>query len=67
MNAQEIGNLFVIGFNGTLFTPEVRDLIDNLHPSGVVLFSRNIEDPAQTAELNLDLQNYAEEMGEGSS
>jgi beta-N-acetylhexosaminidase len=66
MEAQEIGSLFVIGFNGTQFTSEVRDLIDNLRPSGVVLFSRNIEDPAQTAELNHDLQNYAQKRwGEG--
>jgi len=59
MDAREIGNLFVIGFNGTRFTPEVRDLIDDLNPSSVVLFSRNIEDPVQTAELNRDLQSYA--------
>jgi len=66
MDAQDIGKLFVIGFNGTRFTQEVRDLIDNLHPSGVVLFSRNIEDPAQTAELNRDMQIYAQKRwGEG--
>ena len=66
MNAQDIGKLFVIGFNGTLFTSEVRDLIDDLSPSGVVLFSRNIEDPIQTAELNRDLQSYAQKRwGEG--
>ena len=59
MNAQDIGKLFVIGFNGTRFTPEVRDLIDDLSPSGVVLFSRNIEDPIQTAELNRDLQSLS--------
>jgi beta-N-acetylhexosaminidase len=66
MDAQEIGQLFVIGFNGTRFTPEVRDLLDNLHPSGVILFSRNIEDPVQTAQLNHDLQNHAKTMwGDG--
>jgi beta-N-acetylhexosaminidase len=66
MNAQEIGNLFVIGFNGTLFTSEARDLIDDLNPSGVVLFSRNIEDPVQTAELNSDLQRHAQKRrGQG--
>jgi beta-N-acetylhexosaminidase len=66
MDAQDIGKLFVIGLNGTRFTPEVRDLLDNLHPSGVILFSRNIEDPVQTAQLNHDLQNHAKTLwGEG--
>ncbi len=59
MDARKIGNLFVIGFNGTEFTSDVRDLIDELHPSGVILFSRNIVDPIQTAELNHDLQSHA--------
>lgn len=60
MDAPKIGNLFFIGFNGTEFTPDVRDLIDDLHPSGVILFSRNIVDPVQTAELNHDLQSHAQ-------
>jgi beta-N-acetylhexosaminidase len=66
MDTHEIGNLFVIGFKGTQFTPEVRDLMDSLRPSGVILFSRNIEDTAQTAQLNYDLQSHAQtEWGEG--
>jgi beta-N-acetylhexosaminidase len=60
MDAREIGKLFVIGFDGTVFTREVRELIDNLNPSGVIVFSRNIEDPVQTAQLNHDLQSHAQ-------
>lgn len=63
MDLREIGKLFVIGFNGTRLTPEVRDLIDDLNPSGVILFSRNIEDPVQTAELNHDLQHHVRKRG----
>ncbi len=59
MDLSEIGNLFMIGISGTSFSSEVRDLIDALNPCGVVLFSRNIEHPVQTAELNSDLQRYA--------
>lgn len=66
MDTREIGKLFVIGFNGTQFTPEVRDLMDDLRPSGVILFSRNIEDPVQTAQLNHDLQHHSQtRWGEG--
>ncbi|MGO9570898.1 MAG: beta-N-acetylhexosaminidase [Desulfomonilaceae bacterium] len=66
MDAQEIGNLFLVGFNGTALTSEVRGLIDDLNPSGVVLFSRNIVDPSQTAQLNHDLQRHARtQWGEG--
>jgi beta-N-acetylhexosaminidase len=66
MDAHEIGNLFVIGFKGTQFTPEVRNLMDSLRPSGVILFSRNIADPTQTAQLNHDLQSHAQtQWGEG--
>jgi beta-N-acetylhexosaminidase len=59
MDPREIGNLFMIGFYGTRFDGEVRDLIEELNPCGVILFSRNIEDPVQTAELNRGVQNYA--------
>jgi beta-N-acetylhexosaminidase len=59
MDPREIGNLFMIGFYGTRFDGEVRDLIEELNPCGVILFSRNIEDPIQTAELNRDVQSHA--------
>ncbi|MEW6112574.1 MAG: beta-N-acetylhexosaminidase [Thermodesulfobacteriota bacterium] len=60
MDAHTIGNLFVIGFDGARFDNELRDLLSDLNPSGVVLFSRNIEDPAQVARLNCDLQMFAQ-------
>ncbi len=59
MNLSEIGNLFMIGFSGTSFSSEVRELIDELSPCGVILFSRNIEHPVQTSELNSALQRHA--------
>ena len=42
----------MMGFFGTRFDNEVRDLIDEINPCGVILFARNIEDPEQTAFLN---------------
>ncbi len=59
MDLRDIGKLFLIGFHGTSFSPEVRELVENLNPSGVILFSRNIADPMQIATLNRDLQKSA--------
>lgn len=58
MNLRDIGNLFIIGFEGTNFSAELRSLLDDLNPSGVILFSRNIEDPTQVARLNHDIQRF---------
>ncbi len=59
MDPREIGNLFMVGFTGTRFDGAARELIDELNPCGVILFSRNIEAPIQTAQLNRDLQSHA--------
>lgn len=66
MDLREVGHLFLIGFQGTKLTPELREFLDELNPSGVVLFARNIEDPVQVAKLNHDLQFYASKtLGQG--
>ena len=63
---REIGKLFVIGIPGPEFTPETRELMHDFNPSGVILFSRNIENPIQTGALNHCLQAYARQrMSEG--
>ncbi|MDQ7783811.1 MAG: beta-N-acetylhexosaminidase [Desulfomonilaceae bacterium] len=59
MDPAEIGSLFMVGFSGTSFSAELRDLMDDLNPCGVILFSRNIEHPVQTAELTHALQRHA--------
>jgi len=61
MDLREIGNLFMVGFHSTDFTGEVHDFLAELNPCGVILFSRNILTPLQTAVLNCDLQRYAVE------
>jgi len=58
LDPRDIGNLFMVGFQGTRLSPEVRELIDDLNPCGVILFSRNIEEPSQIAQLNSDLQHH---------
>jgi beta-N-acetylhexosaminidase len=58
MDLRDIGRLFMLGFRGTEFSPELQSFLEELNPSGVVLFSRNIESPMQVARLNHDLQVF---------
>jgi beta-N-acetylhexosaminidase len=58
MDLRDIGRLFILGFKGTEFSRELKSFLEDLNPSGVVLFSRNIESPVQVAQLNHDLQVF---------
>jgi beta-N-acetylhexosaminidase len=60
---QQIGQLFMVGFPGASVTDEIRALIVERHVGGVVLFTRNIRDVRQTAELTDALQQLAYEAG----
>jgi beta-N-acetylhexosaminidase len=51
---QQVGQLLVIGFDGTALTPRVRDLLRRVQPAGVILFARNIVDAEQTHRLLKD-------------
>jgi beta-N-acetylhexosaminidase len=59
MDDSAIGNLFIIGFEGGSLSSELRQLLDNLNPAGVILFSRNIQNPLQTLRLNNEIQAHA--------
>ena len=56
---QKVGQVFVLGFEGTQLNADNRALIRNLHLAGVTLFARNIEHARQLAKLNRDLQSIA--------
>ena len=60
----KIGQLFMIGLPGPEMDGETAALIRDHNPGGVILFSRNIEDPVQVARLCRDLQKTAKD-GEG--
>ena len=49
-----LGQLLIIGFDGTALTPSVRSLLARVQPAGVILFARNIESPGQTFQLLRD-------------
>ena len=60
---QKVGQLFLIGFEGTAVTPELEQLFAAVHPGGVILFGRNIESEAQLAQLISGLQALADAAG----
>lgn len=49
------GQRLIIGIAGTSLSDEERRLIHEMRPGGFVLFTRNIEEPAQLRELNREL------------
>jgi beta-N-acetylhexosaminidase len=52
----DIGQLLIVGFDGTTITPRLRSLLKRLQPAGVILFARNIKSPEQTWRLLRDCQ-----------
>lgn len=48
---EEIGQLLIVGFDGTEMTPRISSLLTRLQPAGIILFARNIQSPQQTWRL----------------
>jgi beta-N-acetylhexosaminidase len=53
------GQMLMSGFEGTTLNSETEDLIRNHHVGGLILFSRNYENPEQLHTLIRDLQDVA--------
>jgi beta-N-acetylhexosaminidase len=51
-----IGQLLIVGFDGTKMTPRLSSLLTRLQPAGVILFARNIKNAEQTWHLLRDCQ-----------
>ena len=49
-----IGQLLIVGFDGTKMTPRISSLLTRLQPAGVILFSRSIKTADQTWRLLRD-------------
>jgi beta-N-acetylhexosaminidase len=47
----QIGQLLIVGFDGTEMSPRLRSLLTRLQPAGVILFARNITSGEQTHRL----------------
>ena len=53
---RSIGQLLIIGFDGTEVSPGLATLLNRLQPAGVILFARNITGGEQTYKLLKDCQ-----------
>jgi beta-N-acetylhexosaminidase len=60
---EQIGQVLVVGFDGTTPTTGIIDLIERYHVGGIVLFSRNIQDAGQVRTLTRQLQMTAKAAG----
>jgi beta-N-acetylhexosaminidase len=53
----QIGQLLIVGFDGTEITPRFSSLLKRMQPAGVILFARNIKTAEQTWQLLRQCQN----------
>ncbi len=59
---QKVGQLLFIGLPGPTLDAEAQQLIKSIQPGGVILFTRNLESPQQTAELTADIRRFSRVM-----
>jgi len=59
---QRVGQVYMLGFEGTTLNASNRALIHDLHLGGVTLFARNIQHGQQLAKLDADLQTIADPL-----
>jgi len=50
------GHCIICGFDGTSLSAELKEVLDEVQPAGVILFARNIESLEQVCELNRELK-----------
>ena len=54
---RQVGQLLVVGFDGTDISPNLKSLLNTVQPSGVILFGRNIVTGSQTHKLLKECQD----------
>ena len=59
MNAEDVGQLILMGIPGTDIDNETANIIRKVKPGGIILFGRNIESPNQLKILSMTLDHYA--------
>lgn len=55
-NSPNIGQILIIGFDGTEMSPRLASLLTKIQPAGVILFARNITSAEQTHTLLRECQ-----------
>ncbi len=56
-----VGQLFMVGFEGTKFNSDLDYFLKKLHVGGIIFFKRNVQDPYQLADLTREMQERAME------
>jgi len=56
---QKIGQMLLIGIEGQEITPEIEELVNSLHPGGILLLGRNIKNENQLENFIQSLQKIA--------
>src|SRR5438876_4633049 len=60
---EQIGQTLMVGFSGTVETPEVIELIQRYHVGNIIFFSHNVSDAPQMRVLTQSLQQAARQSG----
>ncbi|OTB02170.1 glycoside hydrolase family 3 protein [Hypoxylon sp. CI-4A] len=58
-----IGQMLIMGWDGTEVTPQIRNLIENHHLGSIILTAKNLKSAEQTASLVQELQTIAHQAG----
>lgn len=56
---QKVGQVFIWTYPGTSFSTVAQTWLEQYQPGALIVFSRNIQSPAQIARFNSDLQKFA--------
>jgi beta-N-acetylhexosaminidase len=59
MSLDKVGQLFMVGFDGTTVSSDLAAFIKEYKPGGVILFARNLESTDQIVELTNGLQRLS--------
>ncbi|KAF2672960.1 glycoside hydrolase [Microthyrium microscopicum] len=58
-----LGQLFMMGFDGTTVTPQIRELIQSHHIGSILLTAKNLQSAEHTTSLIYELQKTAYDSG----
>ncbi|GAB1198224.1 hypothetical protein APSETT444_007537 [Aspergillus pseudonomiae] len=60
---RQMGQLFMMGFDGTSVDPQIRSLIENYHLGSILLTAKNLKSAEDATRLVLELQTIARDAG----
>ncbi|OKL61908.1 hypothetical protein UA08_02622 [Talaromyces atroroseus] len=60
---RQMGQLFMMGFDGTEVDNQIRSLIEDYHVGSIILTAKNLKSAEETTRLILELQTIARDAG----